>query len=374
MIHADLVWRNLWRNPRRSVLTALGVAVAIFVFSALQAAVDGIMFPVRQVASERVLNVRERARANVIASRLPDSYGATIASLPGVAAATGVFTDLAVVGAERTHIFVYGVDPEPYRVVKGLRVPEGAWSRFVGDPGSALVGSVLARQMNWHEGQQVQIRELALSFTVSAILPPQNTDIERHLVLHRGYLQSARNGEGRVTVYLVKLADGASEASVRDAIDQRFRFAPTPTVTVSETAYAEAIVSQFVGFVRYLRAMGWITVALTLLGALNAVSMNVRERTREMGVLRTVGFTPGAIVALVAAESTLVSLAGGVLGLVLARASLGGESATLRGLQLEPSTLALGAGASLLIGLVGGVIPAIGAARVSVVDALRIAD
>ena len=78
----NLLWANLWRNRRRSILTILGVAVAIYVYATLGAAIDGITFPVRQVGADRVLNIREAARANVLSSRLPESLNLARSTRP----------------------------------------------------------------------------------------------------------------------------------------------------------------------------------------------------------------------------------------------------------------------------------------------------
>jgi putative ABC transport system permease protein len=370
----SLIFRNLFRSRRRSALTFLGVAVAIFVYAALQAAVDGIFFPVRQASNGRLLSVREKGRASVLASRLPQSVEATIGAMDSVAGATGVFTDLAVMRVERVHVFVHGVDPEPYRKAKGLVLPDDAWRRFLDDRRGAVVGRLLAKQLGWQVGQQVEIKELALSFTISAILPEQDTDLERHVMLHRDYLQSVRRSEGRVTVVMVQPKAGVADLDLVRAIDERFAVSEVRTETASEAAYAQSIVERFVGFVRYLEFMGYVTVAVTLLGAANAVSMNVRERLREVGVLRSLGFTPGRILVLILGESALLSVLGGSLGLVFAAVALGSQGALLSGLQLEPRTLVVGFVASLGIGLVGGLLPGLSAIRMSVVDSLRTVD
>ena len=374
MIHFSLIARNVLRNKRRSALVALGVAVAVFVMASLQAAVDGIMFPVRQASHERLLHVREKGRANVLASRLPASLQPGLEQVPGVQQVTGLVTDLAVVGDKRVHIFVNGIDDDAFLAVKGLRVDAPVLAAFKEDRQGMIVGHLLAQQMGWTPGAMVEIRELQMSFHVSGLLPSQGSDLERHIMVHRAYLQEARGNVGRVTAFLVKPTQSASESQLAAAIDAFTAVSPSPTETASEAAYAQKIVEQFVGFVDYLKVMGVITLLITLLGALNAVSMNVRERVREIGVLRTLGFTPGSIVALVAIEAAVLSTVGGALGLALAAAALGGQGALLAGLHLEGSTLVVGVLASLGIGAVGGLLPALSAVRLTIVDALRVVD
>jgi putative ABC transport system permease protein len=367
-----MLWANLWRNRRRSVLTVLGVAVAIYVYAALGAAIDGITFPVREVGADRVLNVREAARSNVLSSRLPMSYEDRVAEVAGVTAATGVLADLAVVGRDRVHIFVRGVDPERFLKVQRLRIEDGAWRRFLADQQAALVGHRLLARMGWRVGQEVEIEEIALRARVVGVIPPQGVDLEGHMLVRRRYLQGIRGAENQVSYVLASPEEGRDTGSVAAAIDETFALAPVPTESGTASAYAAAIIEDFMGFVDYLRLMGLITVLITMLGAANAIAMNVRERTREMGVLKAIGFPPGLILSMVLAESTLLSSLGGGLGLGAAALTVGTEGANLAGLMLSPGTATIAAILSLAIGFLGGLVPALSAARLPTVEALRV--
>jgi len=369
--------RNLLRNKRRSLLTLLGVAAAIFVYSALQAAVDGILFPVRQASHTRLLNVREKRRANVLASRLPESLEPALSAVGGVEAVTGDFTALAVVGEHRTHIFFHGIDPDAFRELKGLRIDDAGWERFKADRTSIVVGHLRAEQMGWSVGQQVELKELGMSFQLAALLPSQGengSDLESNVLVHRDYLQAARGTAGTVTVFLVKPRADANELQVAAAIDDRTSTTASPTETASEAAYAQKVVDQFVGFVDYLKVMGAITIVITLLGAINAVSMTVRERVREVGLLRTLGYTPAAVLGIIILEATALSVAGGLLGIGASALMLGARGAVLAGLHLEAKTLIVGLVASVGIGFAGGLLPGWAATRMTIVDTLRVVD
>lgn len=367
-----LLWANLFRNRRRSILTVLGVAVAIYVFATLGAAIDGITFPVREVGVERVLNVREAARANVLTSRLPQSYEDRVAAVPGVAAAAGVLADLAVVGEDRVHIFVRGVEPDRFMEVQHLELDPRAFEAFREGSHGALVGHRLLERMGWRVGSEVEIRELGLRVQVVGVIPPQGVDLESHMLVRRSMLQAVREAEGQVSYVLVAPAPGRSPAEVASAIDEAFALSPVPTETATAAAYAEAIIEDFMGFVDYLRLMGLITVLITMLGAANAIAMSVRERTREFGVLKAIGFTPGLVLGMVLAESTLLAAAGGALGLGGAALTVGSRGANLAGLMLAPGTTATAAALALAIGLLGGLLPALAAARLRTVEALRV--
>jgi putative ABC transport system permease protein len=366
-----LVWKNLWRNRRRSILTILGVGVAIFVFAALGAVIDGITFPVREVGADRLLKVREAGRTNVLASRLPVSYEHQVEAIDGVQAATGVLSDLAVIEPEMVHIFVRGVDAERYREVRDIKVAPDVWEAFRQDQRTTIVGHRLLTRMGWEIGDEVEIAEVGLRNQIVGVIPPQGVDLENHMLVHRNYLQVLREAKGQATYVLVSPSNDHTSVEVSAAIDKDLALAPVPTQTASSAAYAEAVVEDFMGFVGYLKLMGVITMLITVVGAGNAIAMSVRERTREIGILKALGFRPGLVLVAILVESTGLSALGGILGLVAAKLIVGSESANLSGLILSPTTVVVAASLSILTGLLGGLLPGVAAARLKTVDALR---
>ena len=368
------LWRNLQRNRRRSLLTICGVAVAVFVITALSAAVAGMTFPVREVGAERLLKSRERSRANVLASRLPQGYEHQMGELAGVAGATGVLSGLALLGEEGVHVFVHGVDPERYREVRDLEVEDGDWERLRHDRQAALVGHRLLRRMGWTIGDRVEIEALSLQVEIIGQIPEQGIDLESHMLVHREGLQIALAAEGQVSYVLIEPAPGAAPLELAAAIDEQMAVSPVATRTATAAAFAEAMIEDFMGFVDYLKLMKWITVLITVLGAANAVAMSVRERTQEIGALKAIGFTPGLVSRLVLLEASSLALIGGLIGLALAAWALAGNAGELAGLQLAGGDVAQALAVSLLVGLVGGAGPASAAARLRPVEALRIID
>lgn len=366
-----LLWGNVWRNRRRSVLTVLGVGVAVFVVAALESAVEGMTFPIREVGKQELLTVREAARGNVLASRLPASYEDRVAAVAGVRAASGVLSGLAVVGADRVHIFVRGVDPERYRTVHHLVIDPAAWSAFVADPGATLVGHRLLKRMGWKVGDEVEVPALRLRARIVGVIPAQGVDLESHMLVRRSYLQVTLDAAGQISYVLVSPVEGMRGTDVAAAIDTAMALASVPTETTSAGAYAQAVIDDFMGFIEYLKVMGAITVLITLLGAANAIAMSVRERTREIGMLKALGFRPRLVLALVLAESLALATMGGALGIGGAALTIGSQAARLAGLMLSVPTVLGAAGAALLVGLAGGLLPALGAAHVRTIEALR---
>lgn len=365
-----LIRKNLWRNKRRSLLTALGVAVAVFVYVALHAAVEGMRFPLRQVGDSQLLYAREDGRSNALASRLPQSYVTRVGDIEGVAAATGVLDTLTVLPDSGVHIFTRGVDPEGYAAVQPLET-EGASLAALREPGQALVGHRLMAQLGWSPGDDVEISELGLRAHVAGTIVEQDVDLGGHLLVRLGTLQALRGAEGEVSYVIVAATEGTDPDVLGARIDEALRTTPVPTATASAQSYAQAIISDFRAFLLAMSAFGWAAVVIVVLGAANTMAMNVRERTREIGALKAIGFTPALVLQVVLAEAICLSIGGGLLGLAGAWLAVGNEGAAMSGIVLQPGTIWVAAALSLLIGLLGGLLPALSAARLDTVVAMR---
>ena len=309
-----------------------------------------------------------------MASRMPTSYEDRVAVIPGVAASTGVLSDLAVTGEDMVHIFVRGVDPERYRDVHHIEVDPEAWAAFRENPRAALIGYRLLDRMGWEIGNEVEIAELGLSMEIVGIIPAQGVDLESHMLMHRRYLQISRVAEGQVSYILVSPEEDRSLTDVAETIDETLALTPVPTETVSSAAYAEAVIDDFMGFIEYLKLMGFITVLITMIGAGNAIAMSVRERTHEIGILKAIGFPPRLVLLMVLLESVSLSLLGGAIGIIAATLVVGSEGANMAGLMLSVPTVVLAAVLSILVGFLGGLFPAIVAARSNTIDAIRVIE
>lgn len=190
------------------------------------------------------------------------------------------------------------------------------------------------------------------------------------MLASRSFLQASRAAEGQVSYVVAAPEEGVSGDALSAAIDSAFEFAPVPTETSSAAGYAEAIVRDFLGILDYMRVVAMLAVLVVMLAAANAMAMSVRERTREIRTLKAIGFPPGLVRAIVLCEAALLSVLGGTLGLAGAWA-LVGNIGEMTGLMLEPSTIAVSAGLTVLIGLVGGLVPGVSASRLNTIDAMR---
>jgi putative ABC transport system permease protein len=371
----SLILKNIARSRRRSLLMTAGIAVAVFVITALLTVEAGFGALIGS-AEDTLLNVREKGLACPVTSRVYDSYLGTIARFPSVRAATGVLRGLYTFQDEENLVVVSGVDYDAFRDLKGVRILEGSEQAFGARPDAALVGRPLAVEHGWKVGQPVTLREDRLTFTVAGIFAAPDKSYETGVLLHKEYLARVKRDEGKSTFFVVRLADPAALPSVSKAIDTEFANAPKPTKTQSERAARERELQDFWEIRRMLGLLVVAAIAVSVFGAANSVSMSVRERTREVGILRSLGLRREHILQILIGESVLVSLAGGAIGATLA-VLLMATDRTMGGmipLAFRPSALAVAAAVSVVIGFVGAVLPSVRAARLPIVQALKLAD
>ena len=370
-----LVLKNIMRNRRRTVLMAAGIAVAVFVISALLTVEAGFGALVG-TAQNNLLDVREKGLACMVTGRVFDSYLGSISRNPGVSSATGVLRGLYTYQSKENLVTVSGVDYDVFRDLKAVRVVKGSEQAFAARPDAALVGQPLATQYGWREGQSVSLIEERLTFTIAGLFVSPDKAYESGVLLHKEYLARLKRDEGKSTYLLVSLKNPTAVSTVSQAIDSEFANHPKPTKTQSEAAARERELSEFTDIRRMFGLMVLATIVVSIFGAANSVSMSVRERTRDVGILRSLGLRKQHILGMLIGESVLVALIGGAIGMGLASLLLATDR-TMGGmipLSLRSSTLILAAAVSILIGLVGAVLPSVRATKMSIVDALRLAD
>jgi putative ABC transport system permease protein len=213
-----------------------------------------------------------------------------------------------------------------------------------------------------------------LELTIRAIFEGPD---DGEMYFHRDYLEETlperRRGQVGMIWSQVETVDDVPRVAA--AIDEMFRNSPQQTKSESERAFQLSFVSML-GNVKLilLSICGAVTFAI-LLVAVNTMAMSVRERIREVGVLKTLGFTTGKVLGLIVAEAMILSLAGGAIGSVLATAAVNWVSRTpiffVQGMTMPPAALAISVAIALLIGLISSLLPAWSAARLPITEALR---
>jgi putative ABC transport system permease protein len=374
---APYVFKSLWRHRTRTALTVSGSAVALFVFCVVGAVQEGLERLTRDRQAERTLVVFQENRFCPASSRLPEDYARTVAKMPGVhdVVPIKVFTNNC--RASLDVVVFNGLPPEKLRSARDLELLSGDWSQFDRQTDAAIVGEAVARRRGLEAGEKFTIGEVTVAIvgTFKSSVPAEDNFIYTHL----DFLQRARgrNSVGTVTQLEVQLAETAKADEIASAIDAEFRNGPVATTTRPKGVFQMdtlADLAELIGFVHWL---GYACVGLVLALVATTTVMAVQDRIKEHAVLQTLGLRPMRIFRLVIAESTLQSLAGGLIGvgsgmllLAISGLSVGAEGVTIA-FQPSLSLAILGTVVSIVVGVLAGLAPGWQAARTEIVTALR---
>jgi putative ABC transport system permease protein len=378
-----LIARELARNRRRTALTFLGLVISFFLYTSLESILYTLTRLLSQTASEAVLFVRPRDRMGFFRPELPRSYVARVGEIEGVLAASPVRFHFGQGREEGSFAAALGVEADSYRRIRSLEgVTEAEWSAFRASRTAAVVGARLLEMNDWRVGDEVTIRgggrTPPLAFTVVGDVSEEDRFGGIALV-HLSYLEEVFGGEGRATFIQARVAHPEIAGALAHAIDAAFANFSVPTETISEKAHVATVLGSLSDALGALRAIGYLTLLVTVLVVGNSVAMSVRERTVEIGTLRALGFGRGRVMGLVLGESVAVAVVGGLVGAAAAYAVFasgwvhlpegpGFEFAT------DWSVVARAALLAVPVGALAAFQPAWSAVRMSITDALRYAD
>jgi putative ABC transport system permease protein len=373
-----LIRANLFRKKIRFVLTIGSFAVALFLFGVLAVVRGAFSGGIDIAGADRLVVIN---RTSII-QPLPLSYADKIRRMPGVKELTyanwfgGVYQD------ERNFFPQFAIDVENQRrVYPEFDIPEEQWQNFVKDRQGAIAGAATAKRFGWKVGDRIPIKGTFLGgvweFNLDGIYHgTRQADDETQFWFQWKRLeeQVPERLKGQVGWYTVKLDHPDDSLRISKAIDTEFANSPFETHTDTEKAFAAGWVKQFGNIQFLIMAIGGVVFFTLLLVTGNTMAIAVRERTGELAVLKAVGYSDRFVLLFVLFESLLIALIGGVVGLGLAKLfTLGGDPT--RGLLpfffLPGEAILAGLALTILVGAISGLIPAIGAMRLRVVDALR---
>jgi putative ABC transport system permease protein len=377
MKYLPLLLANLRRKKIRTGLTIGSFAVALFLFGLLFALRAGLRQGIDVAGSNRLM-----VMGTSLMNMLPLPYLPRIERIPGVehvAHATwfgGVYKD------PKNFFVQFAIDPARWRAVyPEYVIDEQEWRAFAADRQGVVVGAQLAKRYGWKVGDHIPLMPPSYlgstmwDFNVRGIYHGDRPGAdEGQFWMQYDYIQE--NGptyfRGIVGFYLVRLTDPDAAARVAKTIDTEFRNSANETRTQTESAFAAGYLKQM-GNIEFLAfAIGSVVFFTLLLVTGNTMAIAVRERTNELAVLKAVGYSDRFVLGLVLAESVLIAVVGGAIGLLLAHGVV--EQDLTRGLIplfLPNGSIAVGAAVALGTGLVAGLLPAVSAMRLSIVDALR---
>ncbi len=376
-----LIWGNLARKKLRTSLTLLTILVAFVLFGFLSAIRQALVGGVALAGADRLI-VRHKVS---IIQLLPQNYQARMQRIPGVAAAVhqtwfgGIYQD------PKNFFMQCPVVPEEFMpMFPEFILPPAQMQAWLTTRTGAIVGRKTAERFHWKIGDKIPIMSpiwgrRTWEFDLVGIFDGRDKGTDTTSLFFRydyfdEFRQASNWGKGLVGWYTIRVQDPAQAAAVARLVDQEFENSPAETKTEPEGAFIQAWANQIGNIALIVAGILGAVFFTILLVTGSTMSQAVRERIGELGVLKAIGFTNGQVVGLVLAESCLLTILGGGLGLGLAALIISRGDPTgglLPMFYLPGSDLAIGLGLSIALGLVTGILPARQATRLRVADALR---
>jgi putative ABC transport system permease protein len=381
--YVPLVLANLRRRPLRTFFTLGSILVAFLMFGVLGAMTRAFSAGAELAGADRLLVTHKVS----LIQPLPESYRSRIRQVDGVARVSSATWFGGVYQDDRNQLPTFPVDGEVYLDIYPEYVISSAGrQRWLADRRGAIVGRPIADEFGWKVGDTIPLRSNiwrqadgsdTWELNVSALYDvPEAGGDPRNILMHYDYFEESRGrGKGLVSWYIVQVADPAAAARVARDIDGQFANSPYETKTATEKAFAQSFVNQIGNIGAIMTGVVSAVFFTMLLVTGNTMAQSVRERTPEIGVLKTLGFTGPVVTALILAESILLTAIGGFLGMVGAYVTVeavGGMVRQYLPVWEVPADAWLSATWMILaLGLLAGAVPAWNAQRLPIVQALR---
>jgi putative ABC transport system permease protein len=385
MRYVPLIFKNCWRNRRRTILTILSIGVSMCLLGVMITLYHA--FYLSDPTPDQALRLVSRNKISLTVA-LPLSYQQRIKRVPGVQEVMvanwfqGTFRD----NRDPKNQFArFSVEPEKLFTIYGeWKIPDGERKAFERDRTGCVVGRTLANTFGFKVGDKIHIvgdiYPGDFEFTIRGIFDGKgNLNL---MYFNKEYIDQSlpERRRGQVGIYYERIDDPRHAARISQEVDDIYRNSPAETKTETEQAFNVGFLSLLGNVKMFIAAISAAVMFTILLVSGNTMAMSVRERFREVGVLKTLGFTPGAILGLILGEACTISVAGGMIGFLISTILIQGiMNSPFGGLLppiplFEPSVVAACVGAALLIGLVSSLVPAFGASRIPIVAALRSTD
>ncbi len=378
-----LILRNTLRHKLRSLLTVLGIAVAVMAFMLLRTVVTAWHAGVEASAANRLIT----RHAVSFVFPLPYAYRDRIARVPGVERVTfavwfsGVYID------KKQFFARLAVDTDTFfDVYPAFIVDPVELETFKRERNACIIGAEIAQRYKLKIGDVMPVEGDIFpgrwEFVIRGIYRPRDkTTDPTSMLFHWKYLeekarQEKSDREGQVGWYVSRIANPDDAAAVSETIDRLFANSRAETKTETERAFQQSFLSSMGSVMTAMDVMSFVIIGIILLVLANTMIMSARERTHEYAVLKTLGFSGRHIFALIAGESLLLSFLGSAAGMLVTFPAVEGfQGALPKGwfpvFYIEPKTIVIGCLAGLAVGFAASLIPARRAAATKIVEGLR---
>ncbi|MGA8874072.1 MAG: FtsX-like permease family protein [Candidatus Korobacteraceae bacterium] len=389
MKFAPLILKHLRKNWIRTLSTVLALSVCILLFCTLQTVVEAVNFGLHAGNTSRLVT---RHYVSLVFN-LPLNYKQKVEAVPGVKEVVmnwwfgGIYRD------PKNFFANYATEPQAFLdLYPEIQLPEDQKQAWLHDRRGAIIGRKLAQRFGWKIGDTFELESSIppyrvghpFDFVVDGIYDTDEakypgTDLNSmYFDYHYLYEATGRNlGIGWLTS---KIDDPKHAGAISKAIDAEFENSDTPTKTETEQAFLAGFVAMAGNLALLLNGIGLAVAFTILLVTANTMSIAVRERQQEIGVLKTLGFPSWLVMTLILTEALLIGVMGGALGILISVAILkilpqvpmiGDILAGYPNFGLSPQTTAFGVGIALLLGLMAGFFPAMSGYRARITETLR---
>lgn len=371
--------KNAFRNRRRSIITAISISFSLLLLTLLMSVYRG--FYIDQGPPTAALRLVTRHKVSLVFS-LPSYYREKIRTIPGVVHVSpwnwfgGIYKD-----QKPENTFAqFGVDSnEIFDVMKEASVPSDQLEAFKRDRAGAAVNRALAQKHGWNIGDKVIVKgtiyPINLELNIRAIFDTDNAFDT--MLFSTEYLEQALpRAKGQTGTFYILVDAPQHATSVARAVDEMFANSPQPTKTETEKAFGLSFVAQLGNVKLFILSICGAVVFAILLVSANTMAMSIRERTREVAVLKTLGFTRGTILSLYVGEAVTISLFGGLLGatgatLLMILAAHAPNGTFFTGFKVSAPTYLVAIAVAALVGFLSAIVPSYQASQRNIVDGLR---
>jgi putative ABC transport system permease protein len=377
MTLTTFVRKNAFRNLRRSILTVLSIGFSLLLLTLMMAIWKN--FYLQKGTEVSALRLVTRHKVS-LAFEMPSYYREKIRAIPGVANVVpgnwfgGKYKD------DKSNNFFaqFGTDPDEFfQVYKDWKITDDEIAAWQHDRAGCVVDAALAKKFGWKLGQKIII--VGTIFPVDLELnirgfytAPEATS---SLYYNQKYVEEAVPYlKGLNGFYTILAKSAADVPKIQAAVDETFHSSPQPTKTETEKAFQLGFLAMLGNVKAFILSICGAVVFAILLVSANTMAMSIRERTREVAVLKTLGFTRQTVLGLFVGEAVVLALIGGIAGSLVAlllgmgAAKAGGFAGALK---VEPATMLIAWAAAALMGFFSALVPAYHASRLGIVEGLR---
>lgn len=372
-----IVLKNLRRRPVRSVLTILGVALAVMLLLGIESFSAGMEQALNSGEKQRTLVVYRLNRYCPQTSFLPERYTEEIASVAGVESVLPVKVFLNNCRTNLDMITFHGAPVEDLLAARDIQLLSGDLASFRAEADAALVGRAFAQRRGLSVGDKFRFGDVVVK--VAGIFASEDSTQEGLILTHLEFLQ--RSGPvarlGTVTQFEVKIGDASQARRIAKEIDARLATAEEPTSTRPLASFLERATRDLQEILRFGRAFGIACVLMVMVLVANTIYMSVHERRRELGIFRAMGFRAAHLGRMVLAEAGALAGLGSLIGLavLLPLLSWSGLAIGVEGIQVSfaLSAQVIAQGLLLVLGatLLAALVPAVAAARTNILRSIR---